>query len=210
VRIVIPVFVRQRRHPASCSVFNNDPSSRNLPKNIPLACTRAPLGRCLGFGIWNSRFRQNEGYEGLDEREKERERERDTLLFSERMRRMNPQPPRIGIRAAPVYLAVVAYCRNTATKGGKARKNEMIELCLIAACCSSSINRTGTRTEFTLLSPIFAGSSSLPPFADNRPEGDLVSRRRRRHGRRCNQEVIFLISSIVIVAKPFTDNRVRD
>jgi len=71
LRIVIPVFVRQRRHPASCNVFNNDPSNRNVPKNIPLACSRAPLGRCLGFGIWNSRFRQDEEYEGLDERKRE-------------------------------------------------------------------------------------------------------------------------------------------
>lgn len=71
LRIVIPVFVWQRRYPASCSVFNNDPSSRNLPKNIPLAYSRAPLGRCLGFGIWNSRFRQDEKYKGLNERKRE-------------------------------------------------------------------------------------------------------------------------------------------
>lgn len=69
---------------------------------------------------------------------------------------------RIYTCGAYVYLRErIANCCNAAsTEGlteGERQKNEMIELCLIAACCSSSIDRT--RTEFIPALPNFADPS---------------------------------------------------
>lgn len=79
----------------------------------------------------------------------------------------------------------IANCRNTATTEGltegERQKNEMIELRLIAACCSSSINRTRTRTKFTPVLPNFANPAYCRcPFAIIVLEVEVPPPRRRR------------------------------
>lgn len=103
----------------------NDPSSRNLPKNIPLACTalRSRDVWDLGFGILDFvRVRDSaRRREGDREGKRERKRKSEKRSSIREDTGVNPGPLRIGIRAAPVYLADVMYRRNTA-KGGRHRR----------------------------------------------------------------------------------------